>query len=449
MQTGKTKNKKFTDSITFKAMIIALLTLLMLIPNAMIKNLIWERQDRSYETIQSINRKWSSDQTVCGPVLAIPYSVTTRDNYKRATTTKHTFYLTPEELNIKTKLYPEERYYGIYKTVVYRSEIVMDGKFGKIEGFPEKSVEIFWDKAYLDLGFSDLRGIGSNIVMNFNGKEYGADAGATDDFFDALLTFYLKDSNLNEINSDISFHSRFSLNGSSSIHFIPIGKISNIEVEGEWKDPGFTGNFTPNYKLDDKGFKANWNILYYNRNIPDSWSDTFSQGYSDNFSFGVNLVNPVDHYQQNMRSAKYALLFILLTFVTFFFIEILFKKKIHPLQYLLVGAALILFYALLLSISEFLSFGFAYLIAGTATILLISLYSISIFKNLKQSIFLFVVLIVLYLFLYIILQLEQSALLIGSVGIFFILGIIMFFSRKINWYKEATDLPESHNHYNS
>jgi len=175
--------------------------------------------------------------------------------------------------------------------------------------------------------------------------------------------------------------------------------------------------------------------MHFNRSIPETWDNDKSM-YFDHSSFGVKLVEMVDHYQQNMRSAKYALMFIALTFVVFFFVEVLTKKKIHIIQYLLVGIALILFYSLLLSISEQIGFALAYLIAGIATIGLISSYVYSIFKSIIQTGLLSFILCILYTFLYVILQLEDLALLIGSIGLFTILGVIMYLSKKINWYKE-------------
>ena len=217
--------------------------------------------------------------------------------------------------------------------------------------------------------------------------------------------------------------------------FRSLGKNTSVQVKGEWRAPGFIGNFSPEYTLDENGFDAKWNILHFNRNIPDTWSDDNIKNLEQT-SFGVNLVDTVDHYQQNMRSAKYALMFIALTFVVFFFVEVLTKKRIHPIQYLLVGIALILFYSLLLSISEQLNFAIAYLIASFATITMITVYVHSIFKNKTQTGILATILGILYLFLYVILQLEDVALLIGSIGLFIILGIIMYFSRKINFYKQ-------------
>jgi len=440
METKMKKVEKFSQSITLKAVIIAILTLLLLIPGIMIQELIRERQYRSVETIEKINAKWSHAQTLCAPVLSVPF---TTSSYK-ASDDKikheyHTLHITPEELNIETKLYPEERHYGIYKTILYKSDIVISGKF-EMKNFQqiENSI-IHWGKAYVRLGFSDLRGITNNISFQLNNNSYEAEAsGSHEGYLGNELFVALDDSLLKIANQVISFNCRLNLNGSSSINFIPLGKTTKVHVEGAWNAPGYIGNFSPE-TIPSDGFDATWNILRYNRNIPDSWMDNDIDGFYD-ATFGVNLVDTVDHYQQNMRSAKYAFMFIALTFVVFFFVEILTKKRIHPIQYLLVGIGLILFYSLLLSISEQLNFGLAYLIASIATIALITFYTYSIFKNKAQTGMLTVVLCLLYVFLYVVLQLEDIALLIGSVGLFIILGIIMYFSRKINWYKQE-DLP--------
>jgi len=208
-----------------------------------------------------------------------------------------------------------------------------------------------------------------------------------------------------------------------------------VEIEGDWKAPGFFGDFSPDYTLTETGFKASWNVMSFNRSIPEYWTEQDYINFDDT-SFGVNLVDTVNHYQKNMRSAKYSIMFVVLTFVVFFFVEMLSKKRIHPIQYILVGIALILFYSLLLSLSEQINFFIAYIIAAIATIALIVSYSYSIFKSKTETIVLTLVLGLLYTFLYVILQLEDIALLIGSVGLFVILGIIMFLSRKIKWYKE-------------
>ncbi|MDH6306675.1 inner membrane protein [Parabacteroides sp. PF5-5] len=435
METKMKKVEKFSQSITLKAVIIAILSLVLLIPSLMVQNLIWERQHRSVETIERINAKWSHAQTICAPVLSIPYTTSYKTSDNKTEYQHHTLNVTPEILNIETKLYPEERHYGIYKTILYKSDIELSGEFDTKNFRQIENSIIHWDKAYVRLGVSDLRGITNNINFTFDNNQYEAEArGNNEEYLGKELLVDLADSLFESGKETIAFHCKLNLNGSGSINFIPLGKTTNVHVSGAWDAPGYIGNFSPE-TTDTEGFDATWNVLRYNRSIPDSWTDNNIAGFYDS-TFGVNLVNTVDHYQQNMRSAKYALMFIALTFVVFFFVEILTRKRIHPIQYFLVGVALILFYTLLLSISEQLNFGLAYVIASVATIGLITTYAHSIFKNKAQSATLAFVLILLYVFLYVVLQLEDIALLIGSVGLFIILGIIMYFSRKINWYKQ-------------
>lgn len=440
METTIKKAGKISQSITVKALVIGFLTIILLIPGIMIQDLIRERQDRSVETIEKINAKWSNAQTVCGPVLTIPYTTTHVDANNKTVLQEHTISITPKNLNIDTQLFPEERYYGIYKTILYKSEIDLSGNFDKINYQKTENSTIHWEQAYLTIGVSDLRGITENISFTLDNKQYPVEAaGNYDRLMGKILVVSLNNADSLLTGQPLNFNCKIKLNGSSNINFIPIGKTSKVHVAGTWKSPGFIGNFSPEHTITENGFDANWSVLRFNRSIPETWIDNQVDTFDD-ASFGVNLIDPVNHYQQNMRSAKYAFMFIALTFVVFFFVEILTKKRIHPIQYLLVGIALILFYSLLLSISEQINFGIAYLIASIATIGLITVYTYSIFKNKIQTGGLAAMLCMLYIFLYVVLQLEDIALLIGSVGLFIILGIIMFFSRKINWYRqEETD----------
>jgi inner membrane protein len=426
---------KFSQSLTLKAIIIAVLILLLLIPNMMIQDLIWEREQRSIETIGRINEKWSQSQTICGPILTLPFTTTYLNSDKKTYTKQHELHLTPENLHIVTRLFPEERYYGIYKTILYKSEIDISGQFASLDKLKMENSVIHFDKAYLSVGLSDLRGVTNQLEIQLNDKLYAAEVGNSSRIMDKRLVVNLKNAIHAETQEPLKYECKLQLNGSSHISFIPIGGASKVEIEGAWKSPGFIGSFTPEYTFTENGFKAAWSVLSFNRNIPESWVDEKIDSFNE-VSFGVNLVDTVDHYQQNMRSAKYSLMFITLTFVVFFFVEVLTKKRIHPIQYLLVGIALILFYSLLLSISEQINFAIAYLIASIATISLITAYVHSIFKNKTQTGILFLLLSILYIFLYVILQLEDVALLIGSIGLFVILGIIMYLSRKIKWYKQ-------------
>ena len=438
METTLKKMEKNNQNITLKALIIAVLSIFLLIPGLMIQNLIQERKNRSIETIAKINAKWSNAQSICGPILCVPYTTTYTDDNNKSIQRQHLLNITPEEFIVEARLFPEERYYGIYKTILYRSEINVRGQFNKIKSLQIENSVIHWNSAYIALGLSDLRGITDNINIHLNNQSYMAEtAGSNDELLGKLLIANLSDS-VTQTDAPLTFDYQLKLNGSSEINFIPIGRTSKVKVAGDWKSPSFIGNFSPEHTITDNGFEAKWSILRFNRNIPEMWSDNQVSSFND-ASFGVNLIDPVDHYQQNMRSAKYAIMFIALTFVIFFFVEILTHIRIHPIQYLLVGFALILFYSLLLSISEQINFAIAYLVASIATIGLITIYTYSIFKNKKQTGALAVFLCTLYAFLYVILQLEDVALLIGSIGLFVFLAIIMYSSRKINWYKQDTE----------
>lgn len=442
METIIEKVEKFSRSITMKAVIIGFLTLIMLIPGVMIQNLISERQKRSEETIAKINAKWSNAQTLTGPVLVIPYTTHETDANNKVVIGNHNLYFTPELLTFNAYLVPEERHYGIYKSILYKSDLEISGKFAKPEILLPENCQIMWNEANIRIGISDLRGLTNNPDYIMNDLHFPAEAGGAPDVIGQGLVISLKNSNLLQTGKALSFKSILKLKGSSNINFIPIGRTTHVQMKGAWKSPGFIGSFTPQYSLNEQGFVAKWDILHFNRNIPQSWTDQQIKSFNDT-SFGVNLVDTLDQYQQNMRSAKYSLMFIALTFVVFFFVEILTGKKIHPLQYLLVGIALILFYSLLLSVSEQINFGIAYLIASIATIGLIVTYAYSIFKNRVQTGIMASFLTLLYVFLYVVLQLEDIALLIGSIGLFMILGVIMYFSRKINWYKPEEKLMNS------
>lgn len=429
------KRTKFTQSITFKAIVIAVLILVMLIPKAMIMNLIWERSDRQQETVRKINDKWSDKQQLNGPFLTIPYNVIKVDDKGLKTTEHFRLCIAPEELTIKTVLYPEERYYGIYKTIVYRSKSVIKGYFKSVQEVMDSKGEWSFKGSTITLGVSDLRGVNNNVSMLIAETTFSPQAGSLQNDYGEALLFDIGSLELSIAEENIPFECELHLNGSSSINFVPTGKNTTVNISGAWTDPGFIGSFTPDYTIDENGFDASWSILHFNRNIPDTWDISRKINFSES-SFGVDLFSKVDLYQLNTRSVKYAIMFIALTFLVFFLVEIITKERIHPIQYLLVGFALTIFYVLLLSISEWLTFNIAYLIAAIATISLVTLYVKTVFKSIKKTLLITTLLTVLYLFLFLTLKLEDIALLTGSIGLFIILGISMYSVRKINWYKE-------------
>jgi inner membrane protein len=245
-------------------------------------------------------------------------------------------------------------------------------------------------------------------------------------------------SNLND-SLQYDFKLKLELKGSQLLYFTPVGKITDITISSPWENPSFKGAFLPDAReVNEKGFKANWNVLHLNRNYPQTWIGShYSLAES---AFGIDLLLPVDSYQKSYRSIQYAILFIGFTFLVFFFIEVLNKLFIHPVQYILVGVALVVFYTLLLSISEHIKYNTAFIISAIATLALIGGYVRAILKSGKLSMLIVGILSILYAFIFVIIQLQDYALLIGSIGLFVILGLLMYFSRKIDWY--GLDLKE-------
>lgn len=225
--------------------------------------------------------------------------------------------------------------------------------------------------------------------------------------------------------------------------FAPVGQTTTVNLTSDCTTPSFTGYYLPDERqVTDTGFQAEWKVLAINRDYPQvldaSFIGSYQYGTSDfnNSTFGVQLKVPVEQYQQTERAVKYAFLIILLTFAAVFFVEMQKATPIHPVQYLLIGIALIVFYTLLLSFSEHINFGLSYLIASVMTIGMIVLFMASVTKDKKTALGIGALLAVLYVFVYVLLQLESYALLVGSVGLFIILGIAMFATQKIDWYKK-------------
>jgi inner membrane protein len=217
------------------------------------------------------------------------------------------------------------------------------------------------------------------------------------------------------------------------LNFVPMGKNTEVNVSSSWSNPSFIGNFLPaEREVQENGFTASWSVNHFNREFPQEWENQQYDVFKD--KFGVKFFIPADEYQQTMRSSKYGLLIIILTFVSFFLVEVFSGKAIHPIQYLLIGLALIIFYSLLLSLSEYILFQYSYLIAGSLVIGLITLYTKSIYKNRNIVLSISAMLISFYGFVYVLLQLQDYSLLLGNIALFLILAAIMFFTRKVNWF---------------
>lgn len=430
------------NSITIRLFTIGILILILLIPVSMIEGLIHERENRQEEAQKEISEKWGHRQTVKGPVLTVPYDVYEKiydkneaSQYRMVSTTHYAHFL-PEKLNMKGSLLPEVRYRGIYEVIIYSTNIELSGFFLSPD-MNEKEINktLRWNDAFIAIGISDLRSIKEAVKLSWNNKEYSFEPGViTNDVIGSGISVPVSvEPAVVNGTSQYTFNVNLKFNGSSNLSFIPLGRSTEIKLASAWKNPKFDGAFLPDSReVNEKGFSANWKVLNLNRSYPQQFSGTING--IDESAFGVSLLMPVDQYQKSMRAAKYAVLFIALTFMVFFFLQVIHKVRIHPFQYILVGLALCIFYTLLISFSEHIYFGLAYLVSSASIVLLITFYAQGTFRNIKLSGMLASILIILYGFIYIIIQLEDFALLTGSIGLFIALGFVMILTRKIDWY---------------
>ena len=424
--------KNLKNSLGTRLFIIAFLTLILLIPSLLIQSLISERENRRDSVANEISQKWGSEQYVVGPVISVPYRYYYNNGEKTEQSIGYAHFL-PENLVIEGTIAPEVRYRGIYKVIVYNSNLSITGNFPPIDlnGFKVPVEDFLLEDAFVSFGISDMTGIKDFVNISWNGSGHLANPGIESNDILASGISITPDLTTGE-KYDFSFE--LNLNGSTGLYFSPVGKQSRVELSSDWSNPSFTGNFLPaEREVDKNGFTSLWNVLHLNRNFSQQWTGPNQE--VTNTTFGVELLLPVDEYQKTMRTAKYAIMFISLTFLTFFMIELLSKKIIHPIQYLLIGFALLIFYTLLLSISEYVVFQLAYLIAAAAIICLITVYSYSVLSDKLKSGLILGVLIILYGYLYILLQLQDYALLLGSLGLFVVLSLVMYLTRNINWFE--------------
>ena len=423
------------QATTIKGLVIFVLTMLLLIPTSMIESLIFERQGRQQEAVAEVSGKWGRQQNLAGPFLILPYELTLRNSDGKIIdkVLKHAFYL-PDALKINGQVQPELRHRGIFEVVLYSSALSLEGSFGKLQTdqFIPADAQILWEQAQLALSIPDLRGLKDQVKLDWDAQSSLFDPGIPVSGL-AESGIHVPISLQKEANGAHTFKISLALKGSGSLFFTPVGKVTEVAISAPWADPSFSGAFLPEEKqIDGSGFTANWKVLNLNRNYPQQWLGEANTSYAES-AFGVDFLLPVDNYQKSTRSVKYAILFISLTFLTIFFIEMRQKTRVHAFQYALIGLALVIFYTLLVSISEHLSFDSAYLIAAIMTIALTTLYANALFASRQMAFLVGGTLTVLYGFLFVVLQQQDYALLIGSIGLFLILAAVMYFSRKIEW----------------
>jgi len=444
------KSRGITSSGGFKIAMLVILILLLLIPVFMIRSLIRERSYRADEAEESIMEAWGSQFTLYGPIIRIP--IVGREEVRTKTekegekveivTRNYTLWITPKDVDIRADFSAQKKRRGIFSVALFSGNVSLSGNFSfeRAKNELKQNQTMYPDQAEIIVGLASQKGIRRIIKADWNGGELFFKPGnrnfSIGGYSDSSGINALSPFDTTRINT---FDIQFAVQGGKSIRLLPIGETTQAHIQSDWPSPSFQGGFLPaNSTISESGFNAEWEISYLSRPIPLYWLIDERGEYDGRTNwrselFGVDFFKPLDHYALNTRAVKYAILFLIIPFLTLFFLEVFSQKSIHPAQYLLSGLANVIFYLLLLSISEHLSFSLAYLIAAAALTCMMALYARSLLETWTRSAYMGLVMALLYLIMYLTLNAEDWALLIGSIAAFVITGVVMFLTRKLDW----------------
>jgi inner membrane protein len=428
------------NSAFLRVLFIGFVVLILQIPIAMISSQINERQMTRDQAYNDITEKWGRQQTIMGPRLVIPYYEFTywknqNGAVEKSKKVKYAVFL-PETLRIDADVKNDLRYRGLFEVPVYQSNINLTGTFTKPD-FRQWGIDparIVWNKAQLLVGISDVRAIKKQARLNWNDKTYKFEPGLGKTNLDSP-GLHVPSIDLRQTEK-FKFKIPLALNGSAGLYVAPMAEETQVSLTSDWPDPSFNGYKLPNQReITATGFTANWSISHISRNYPQQWLNRQVDGSKYHQSLvGVDFISPVDNYRMVERSIKYVMLFLLLTFVAIWLIEVIAKVRVHLLQYLLLGLGMCVFYLLLLALSEHIGFLWAYVIASIAVIVKTTLYSKAVLKTGKRAALIGSGISVLYLYLFSLLQEQNYSMLFGSVGVFLILAAVMYVTRNIDWY---------------
>lgn len=430
-----------STSVIFRLAVMAGVFVALMVPITMIYTLVEERTSRRDEAVRVISDEWGRPQVFSGPVLTIPFRFTVeRPNSPKESFEDLATFL-PEELHIETTVTPELRRRGLFEVPVYRAALQISGRFAAPEitrvftGTPD----VRWNEAQLAVALSDPRGVAGPVRLTWNGAARPVRGGLADQML-GPAGFSASVAVAPDSPNPLPFALTLELNGTKSLEFLPAAEETAISMRSAWQHPGFRGAPLPySHTITAQGFAAEWRVPQFGHGFPSAWRtgvakrDSLAQAL-EGAAVGVTLVQPVDVYQRSSRAVKYAALFIVMTFVVAFLWEIIGGVLIHPVQYLFIGFGLCIFYLLLLALSEHVGFDAAYLWSSVPTIVLISWYWQWVVRARRRALVMFGALAALYGFLYLLLRAEDAALLAGAIGLFLMLALVMFLTRRVNWY---------------
>lgn len=443
-------------ALVFKVFGVAFIGLVLLIPLGMVKSTLGERQARQAEAVGSITQTWGGEQRVAGPVLVVPYThkvavMESRliDGRRQEVSVDReqrgeAFFL-PERLVVDGEVLPSMRKRGIYETPVYTARLKITGKFAAPEfGFLTlREVVPQWAQARVCFMISDLRGTQQDLGLKWGMESVALQPGARFSGMGAGVHASVKVA----AGDGREFALELGLNGSGALRFLPLGRQTDVKLVSTWADPSFDGAYLPvEREVGLEGFRAKWGVSYYGRSFPQQWSEGGEGQPSvqkiEETAFGVSLMEPVNAYRTVERAIKYGVLFITLVFTTFFLFEAVCGLKLNALNYLLVGAALCLFYLGALALAEFLMFGVAYAVAAGLSTGLIALYAWRILRGGRRAWLVGGMLGGVYGYLYFVLQMEDFALLAGTGALFVVLAAVMYATRRLETGQAAAEEAE-------
>jgi inner membrane protein len=419
------------------------LILLLQIPITMIDGTISERSRRRTEAIEEVTQTWGHRQEIRGPFLVVPYVLRVEEKGKEPREETYHRYLLPATLAAEAALDTEVRRRGIFDVPLYVAHVSLTGSFRLQDRslFPSETVAIRWEEATLALALSDPKSIRDGVTLTSGDRALAVEPGlGSFDTYDAGFSAALGLSASPALATPVPFAMTLTVAGSDGISVLPVGDETSVHVRSGWPDPSFDGAYLPIERtVTDRGFDATWRVNRLARSFP-SWWKRGSQCRKDldGSLLGVSLLSPVEAYRTTERAVKYQLLFVGLTFLTFFLFELLGGLRVHPVQYLLVGLALCLFYLLLLSLAEHVGFDWAYTLASTAIAGLVTSYSRSVLRDGRGVGVIAGLTTGLYAYLFVLLQIQDYALLVGSLGLFAILASVMWVTRRVDWYAIGT-----------
>lgn len=451
-----TESSGFSLSLPFKSrsmglklIVVCGLALLMIIPGLLVMALVEDRSSRAADVIKEICSHVGGQQTFLGPTLAIPYTIPPQFASDSA---RHGMYLVfPEKGAANVRVATHERHRSLFKVPVFEAELKFDAAFD-LTGVPEaapQGAQFKWDHAEVLVGVSDPRGALADAVMTVNGKtetlapaQIAQTISTGDRSPQRLALFGTRVEGQAKPGAQFNLTSTLRFSGAQRIAVLAYGKTTQLAMQGDWPSPGFDGGFLPvTRSVPGNGFTAEWSVPFIARGVRSEGPSESITGL-DATALGVSLVEVADPYQSVNRSLKYIPLFLGLIFLSYFIFEVTTGKRVHPAQYVLVGAAQIIFYLLLLSFAERIGFDTAFLLAGAATVLLLSANAGWIFASWKQGARACAIFALLYVLIYLLLRLEDNSLLVGAIASFLAVAAAMYATRKLDWY---SSLPEGEN----